>query len=128
MARAFSQPVLRGRWPVLAALAVIAAVVVVDILIASDRVAVTSLMIAAPLLCGVTVDAATTQRIGALSALAAAVAFTWGPSLSSSRYWIPLCVVAVGSVFAVVMARYRAKADRDAGRMRVLTDLAEIAH
>jgi serine phosphatase RsbU (regulator of sigma subunit) len=113
---------------VLAALAVIAAVVVVDILIASDRVAVTSLMIAAPLLCGVTVDAATTQRIGALSALAAAVAFTWGPSLSSSRYWIPLCVVAVGSVFAVVMARYRAKADRDAGRMRVLTDLAEIAH
>ena len=127
MARAFSTPVLRGRWPVLAALAGIAAVVVIDIVIASNRVAVTSLMIAAPLLCGVTVDAAATQRIGALSVLAAAAAFTWGPSVSTSRYWIPLGVVVVGSVFAVVMARYRGKADRDAGRLRVLADVAEIA-
>ena len=73
-------PVLRGRGPVIVALAIIAAVVVVDILIAADRVAVTSLMIAAPLLCGVTASAATTLRIGALSVLAAAVAFIWGPS------------------------------------------------
>ncbi len=55
---------------------------VVDILIAADRVAVTSLMIAAPLLCGITASAAATLRIGALSVLAAAVAFIWGPSLS----------------------------------------------
>ncbi|MGZ6627891.1 MAG: GAF domain-containing protein, partial [Solirubrobacteraceae bacterium] len=127
MARAFSLPGLRGRWPVLAALAVIAAVVIIDIDIAGDRVAVTSLMIAAPLLCGVTVSATATLRVGALSVLAAAAAVTWGPSASSSRYWIPVGVVAVGSVFAVVMARYRGKAERDAGRMRVLADVAEIA-
>ena len=112
----------------IAALAIIAAVVVVDILIAADRVAVTSLMIAAPLLCGVTASAATTLRIGALSVLAAAVAFIWGPAPTTSRYWIPLGVVTVGSVFAVVMARYRSTADRDAGRMRVLAEVAEIAH
>ncbi|MFZ1996625.1 MAG: hypothetical protein WAU75_21105, partial [Solirubrobacteraceae bacterium] len=128
MARAPSLPVLRGRGPVIAALLIIAAVVLVDILIAADRVALTSLMIAAPLLCGLTVSSATTQRIGALSVLAAAVAFIWGPSPATSRYWIPLGVVAVGSLFAVAMARYRGKAERDAGRMRVLADVAEIAH
>ena len=48
MAHASPPPVLRGRGPVIVALAVIVAVVVVDILIAADRVAVTSLMIAAP--------------------------------------------------------------------------------
>ncbi|HEX3977498.1 MAG TPA: SpoIIE family protein phosphatase [Solirubrobacteraceae bacterium] len=128
MARTSSLPVLRGRGPVVAALAFIAAVVVVDILIASDRVAVTSLMIAAPLLCGITASATATLRIGALSVLAAAVAFIWGPSPSTSRYWIPLGVVAVGAVFAVVMARYRGRAERDARRMRVLADVAEIAH
>jgi serine phosphatase RsbU (regulator of sigma subunit)/PAS domain-containing protein len=128
MARASSLPVLRGPGPVIAALAIIAAVVVVDILIAADGVAVTSLMIAAPLLCGVTASAAATLRIGALSVLAAAVAFIWGPSLTTSRYWIPVGVVTVGSAFAVVMARYRGEADRDAGRMRVLADVAEIAH
>jgi GAF domain-containing protein len=127
MARASSMPVARGRGPVIAALAMVAAVVVVDILIASDRVAVTSLMIAAPLLCGVTASAAATVRIGGLSMLAAAMAFVWGPSPATSRYWIPLGVVTVGSVFAVVMARYRGTADRDAGRLRVLADVAEIA-
>jgi PAS domain S-box-containing protein len=128
MARASSRSVLGGRWPVILALTVIAAVVVVDILIADSRVAVTSLMIAAPLLCGITVSAATTLRIGALSVIAAAVAFVWGPSPATSRYWIPLGVVTVGSAFAVVMARYRGSADRDARRMRVLADVAEIAH
>jgi serine phosphatase RsbU (regulator of sigma subunit)/PAS domain-containing protein len=128
MARASSLPVARERGPVIAALAVIAAVVLVDILIAANRVAVTSLMIAAPLLCGVTVSAATTLRVGALSVLAAALAFIWGPTPATSRYWIPLGVVAVGSVFAVVMARYRAKAERDARHLRVLADVAEIAH
>ena len=128
MARASSLPILRGRAPVLVALAIIAAVVVVDILIAADRVAVTSLMIAAPLLCGITASETTTLRIGVLSVLAAAVAFIWGPTVSTSRYWIPLGVVAVGSVFAVVMARYRGRAERDAWRMRVLADVAEIAH
>jgi serine phosphatase RsbU (regulator of sigma subunit)/PAS domain-containing protein len=128
MARASSLPVLRGRRPLIVALAVIAAVVLIDILIAADRVAVTSLMIAAPLLCGITASARATRRIGALSVLAAALAFIWGPSLSTSRYWIPLGVVAVGSVFAVVMARYRGRAERDAWRMRVLADVAEIAH
>ncbi len=128
MARASSLPVLRGQGPVIAALMVIAAVVVVDILIASDRVAVTSLMIAAPLLCGITASAAATMRIGALSILAAALAFVWGPGPATSRYWIPLGVVAVGSVFAVAMARYRGDAERDARRMRVLAEVAEIAH
>jgi GAF domain-containing protein len=128
MARASSLPVLRGQGPVIAALAVIAAVVAVDILIAADRVAVTSLMIAAPLLCGITVSAAATLRIGALSVLAAALAFVWGPGPATSRYWIPLGVVAVGSVFAVAMARYRGEAERDARRMRVLAEVAEIAH
>jgi GAF domain-containing protein len=128
MARASSLPALRGQGPVIVALTIIAAVVVVDILIASDRVAVTSLMIAAPLLCGITVSAAATLRIGVLSVLAAALAFVWGPSPTTSRYWIPLGVVAVGSAFAVAMARYRGNADRDARRMRVLAEVAEIAH
>jgi serine phosphatase RsbU (regulator of sigma subunit)/PAS domain-containing protein len=128
MARASSLPVLRGRGPVIAALAIIATVVVVDILIAADRVAVTSLMIAAPLLCGITASEKATVRIGAISVLAAALAFIWGPSPATSRYWIPLGVVTVGSVFAVVTARYRGKAEREARRMRVLADVAEIAH
>ena len=128
MARASSLPVLRGQGPVIAALTVIAAVVVVDIVIAADRVAVTSLMIAAPLLCGLTASAAATLRIGILSVLAAALAFLWGPSPATSRYWIPLGVVAVGSAFAVAMARYRGEAERDARRMRVLAEVAEIAH
>ena len=119
---------VRGRGPVIGALAVIAAVVVVDILIAGDRVAVTSLMIAAPLLCGITASERVTARVGALSVLAAALAFIWGPAVTTSRYWIPLGVVTVGSGFAVVMARYRGNADRDAGRMRVLADVGEIAH
>jgi len=62
-----------------------------------------------------------------LSVLVAAFAFIWGPAPDSSRYWIPLGVVTVGSVFAVVMARYRGDADRDAGRMRVLADVAGIS-
>jgi GAF domain-containing protein len=128
MARASSLPVLRGRGPVIVALTIIAAVVVVDILIAADRVAVTSLMIAAPLLCGITVSASTTLRIGVLSVLAAAAAFVWGPEPTTSRYWIPLGVVTVGSIFAVAMARYRGDAERDARRMRVLAEVAEIAH
>jgi len=113
---------------VIAALTLIVAVVVVDILIAADRVAVTSLMIAAPLLCGITVSASITLRIGVLSVVAAALAFLWGPDVTTSRYWIPLGVVAVGSAFAVVMARYRGEAERDARRMRVLAEVAEIAH
>ncbi|HEX3690001.1 MAG TPA: SpoIIE family protein phosphatase [Solirubrobacteraceae bacterium] len=128
MAHAPPLPISRGRAPVIAALAVIVAVVTVDILIASDRVAVTSLMIAAPLLCGVTSSSTTTLRIGALSVLAAALAFLWGPTVSTSRYWIGLGVVTVGSIFAAVMARYRGDAERDAGRIRVLADVAEIAH
>jgi GAF domain-containing protein len=128
MAHAPPLPVLRGRGPVIVALAVIVAVVVVDILIAADRVAVTSLMIAAPLLCGVAASVTATQRIGVLSVLAAAAAFLWGPSPATSRYWIPLGVVTVGSIFAVVMARYRVNAERDARRMRVLAEVAEIAH
>lgn len=112
----------------LIALLIIAAVVFVDILVAADRVAVTSLMIAAPLLCGITSSVAITRRIGMLSVTAAAAAFVWGPSLGSWRYWIPLGVVALGSAFAVVMARYRVHADRDTRRMRVLADVAETAH
>ncbi|MFL5865116.1 MAG: SpoIIE family protein phosphatase [Solirubrobacteraceae bacterium] len=120
-------PFLRGRSSVIVALLIVAAVVVVDIIVASDRVVVTSLMIAAPLLCGVTSTVAITRRIGAVSVAAAAAAFIWGPGLDTWRYWIPLGVVAVGSAFAVVMARYRGYADRDTGRMRVLADVAEIA-
>ncbi len=128
MARAFTLPARDPRGPVILAMAIVAAVVVVDILVAGDRVAVTSIMIAAPLLCGVTVSAATTLRIGALSTVAAAAAFVWGPSVSTWRYWIPLGVVVIGSAFAVVMARYRGNADRDGRRMRVLADIAEIAY
>ncbi|MGZ4165587.1 MAG: SpoIIE family protein phosphatase [Solirubrobacteraceae bacterium] len=128
MTPASSPPILRGRAPVLIALLIIAAVVFVDILVAADRVAVTSLMIAAPLLCGITSSVAMTRRIGVLSVTAAAAAFVWGPGLGSWRYWIPLGVVATGSAFAVVMARYRVHADRDTRRMRVLADVAETAH
>ncbi|MGZ4177375.1 MAG: hypothetical protein ACXVUX_14255 [Solirubrobacteraceae bacterium] len=124
MTPASSPPILRGRAPVLIALLIIAAVVFVDILVAADRVAVTSLMIAAPLLCGITSSVAMTRRIGVLSVTAAAAAFVWGPGLGSWRYWIPLGVVATGSAFAVVMARYRVHADRDTRRMRVLADVA----
>ena len=127
MTPVFSPAISRGRVPLVLAVVIIAAVVFVDILVAAERVAVTSLMIAAPLLCGVTSSVTVTRRIGALSVAAAAAAFIWGPGLSSWRYWIPLGVVAVGSSFAVVMARYRFDADRDARRMRVLADVAGIA-
>ena len=127
MTPASRQPPLAGQGPAFLALLIIAGVVFVDILVASDRVAVTSLMIAAPLLCGVTSSVAVTRRIGVVSVVAAAAAFIWGPSPNTLRYWIPLGVVAVGSAFAVVMARYRGNADRDARRMRVLADVAEIA-
>jgi GAF domain-containing protein len=128
MTPASSPAILRGRAPVVIALVIIAAVVFVDILVAADRVVVTSLMIAAPLLCGVTSSVTVTRRIGALAVAAAAATFIWGPSLGTWRYWIPLGVVVVGSGFAVVMAHYRVDADRDARRMRVLADVAEIAH
>lgn len=128
MARVFGLPLRREHASPIIAVVIIAAVAVADIILAGDRIAVTSLMIAAPLLCGITVAPAITRRIGALSVLAAAAAFLWGPGLASWRYWIPLWVVTVGSAFAVMMARYRASAERDAHRMRVLADIAEIAY
>jgi serine phosphatase RsbU (regulator of sigma subunit)/PAS domain-containing protein len=122
------QRLLRGPGPVILALAIVAAVVAVDVLVAGNSVAVTSLMIAAPLLCGLTASVIATRRIGLLAIVAAASAFAWGTSLGSWRYWIPLCVVTMGSAFATVTALYRRQLRRDAWRMRVLADVAEIAH
>ena len=96
--------------------------VFVDILIAADRVAVTSLMIAAPLLCG------SRSRWGHSPYRRLAVRgrrrsrVPLGSRLGSWRYWIPVGVVAMGSAFAVVTARYRGERDRacppDAGPRR----------
>jgi serine phosphatase RsbU (regulator of sigma subunit)/PAS domain-containing protein len=128
MSAASPSPLLRGRLPVLVALLVVVAVVVVDVLVAATGVAVTSLMIGAPLLCGLTSTTSDTWRVGALASAVAAAAFIWGPALGSWRYWVPLAVVVLGSAFAIVMAIFRQQMGRDAHRMRVLADVAGIAH
>ena len=118
---------VRGRAPVVVALALVAAVLVVDVLIASDRVAVTSLMIGAPLFCSLTATPPATRWVGGLAVTVAAASFIWGAGPASSRYWIPLAVVVMGSGFAAVTANLRQRLGRDARRMRVLADVAEIA-
>ncbi len=119
---------LRGRTPAVLALLIITGVIVCDIVVADDRMEVTSMMIAAPLLCGVTTSPAVTRRVAVLASAAAAAAFVWGTGLGTWRYWVPLAVVVIGSLFAVAMAIYREQLRRDAGRMRVLADVAEVAN
>ena len=118
---------VRGRGPVVVAVALVLAVLIVDVVIASDRVAVTSLMIGGPLFCGLWATPKATRWVGALAVAVAAASFTWGAAPTSSRWWIPLGVVTMGSVFAAVTADTRQRLRRDAHRMRVLADVAEVA-
>jgi len=119
---------LRGRRPVLVALAIIAAVAAGNVIVSSQRVAVTSLMIAAPLLCGLTVSAAETWAVGALATVVAASVFVWDQNLGSWRSWTPLAVTMLASGFAGVTAILRERLRRDEQRMRVLADLAGVAN
>ncbi len=116
----------RRWWPVLVAIAIIAAVVVGDLVASPQREAVTSLMIAAPLLCGLTMSAMVTSAIGVLATAAAASVLVWDQKLDSGRSWVALCVVALASGFAVLTAVYRQRLHRDEQRMRVLADLATV--
>ena len=109
------------------ALVAVVAVLIVDVLVAADRVAVTSLMIGAPLLCGLTATSTATRWVGALAVGVAAASFIWGPGPGSLRYWIPLSVVVMGAAFAAVTAVYRQRLRRDDARLRVLADVAEVA-
>src|ERR1700722_11606266 len=118
---------VRGRGPVIVALTLVLAVLVSDVAIASDRVAVTSLMIGAPLLCGLAATTTATRWVGALAVAVAAASFIWGAGPTSSRYWIPLAVVTMAAVFAAVTAEFRRRLGRDASRLRVLADVAEVA-
>jgi GAF domain-containing protein len=119
---------LRGPGPVILALGLVVAVLVTGVLVAGDRVTLTSLLIGGPLLCGLTASPAATRRVGAVAVAGAASAFIWGPGIGSWRYWVPLTVVVMGSLFATVTALYRRQLTRDARRLRVLADVAEIAH
>jgi GAF domain-containing protein len=119
---------LRRQWPVVVAIAIIAAVVVANVVVSSQRVAVTSLMIAAPLLCGLTVSAAATWAVGAVATAAAASVFVWDRNLGSWRSWTALAVTVLASGFAGVMAVLRERLRRDERRMRVLADVAGVAN
>ena len=127
MSSASMRRVMHGRGPVILALIIVLAVLVADVLMASDQVPVTSLMIAAPLLCGLTAPPVVTRRVGILATTVAAASFLWDHDLGSWRYWVPLSVVAMGSAFAVVTAIYRDGLRRHALRMRILADVAGIA-
>lgn len=125
----------RGRWaglarahaPVLAAVAIIAAILAANILVSSDRVALTSLMIAAPLLCGLTVSVSETLAVGALAMAAAVSVFVWDTDLGSWRRWVPLAVVTIATGFAAVTALYRQRLRRNADRIRDLAVVAGLA-
>ena len=112
---------------VAAALVIIAVLLALDLFV-SRSVVLVALMIAAPLLCGLWASVRATNLIGALVVLLAALSILWDPQPSASRYIIRLVVVLTGSVFAVLMAGYRARMVTEATRMRVLADIAEVAH
>jgi PAS domain S-box-containing protein len=112
---------------VVVALVIVAVIVAADVL-SAERAVLTGLLIAPPLLCGVTASPRTTRAMAALVIAVAAMSFLWDHLLDSSRYWVSLGVVVLGSAFAVVMADYRRRVLRDARRMRVLADVATAAH
>ena len=128
MSSASVRRLVSGPGPVILALLIVLAVLVSDLLMASERVPMTSLVIAAPLLCGLTASVTATRRVGILATAVAGAAFLWGHDFGSWRYWVPVGVVAMGSAFAVVTAIYRDGLRRHAQRMRVLADVAGVAH
>lgn len=117
----------RGQGAVVLGVLLALGVLVSDIAIGRGRVAVSSLLIAAPLLCGVAASVEQTRGVGVLAVLVAASAFLWAHDIGSWRYWVPLVVVAMGSGFAIVTAVLRRRLGRDADRMAVLAQVAEVA-
>jgi PAS domain S-box-containing protein len=107
-------------------LLIIAALVAVDV--ATPNVVVLGLLIAAPLLAGLTATPRQTRIVAIIAVAVAAASFIWDDSVDSWRFWIRLAVVTIGSSFAVLMADYRRRATRDARRMQVLADLADVAY
>jgi uncharacterized membrane protein YfcA len=99
------------------AILVVAAVAVANVIVSSQRVAMTSLMITAPLLCGLTVSAVETWAVGVLATAAAASVFIWDRNLGSWRSWVPLTVVVMASGFAGVTAVFRQRMRRDERRI-----------
>ena len=112
--------------PVIAAVAIVAAVIAADLIVPDDVVLV-GLLGAAPLLCGVTASPRATRFVAALAVATAALSPLWNDSWPTWRYWIPLTIVGLAAAFAVLMARYRAELGRDARRMQVLADIANAA-
>jgi serine phosphatase RsbU (regulator of sigma subunit)/PAS domain-containing protein len=90
-------------------LLIVVVLLVADIIV-TPGVVLVGLMIAAPLLAGLTSTPRATRIVAAAAVTGAGISFIWDHSFGSGRYWIPLGVVALGSAFAVLMADYRARA------------------
>lgn len=110
-----------------APIAALIAVTVADIATGKQAVLVGLLSIA-PLLSGVSLPPRATARISAAAVSVAALAFLWNDTWSGWAYWVPLSVVALASVFAVVMAGLRERLDRETSRLRVLARLGQVAY
>ncbi|MCW2985024.1 MAG: domain S-box protein [Conexibacter sp.] len=109
------------------AAALVAAVWAADVL--TDRtVVLVGLLITAPLLCGLAAGPRATAAVGACVTAIAASSLAWNDTWGTWAYWVPLTVVTLGSGFAVVMAIFRRRLADDARRMRVLAEVAQIAH
>ncbi len=103
------------------AVLIVVGVAVADAVVTGDMVLI-SLLIVGPLLGGLTASPVATRRVAALAVIIAAGSFAWDHTLGSWRYWVPLSVVVMGSVFAAVMATYRQRLGADADRMRALSE------
>lgn len=110
-----------GPAPVAVGVAAVLGVTVADMLITGNVVLI-SLLIVGPLLCGLTASPAATRRVAAVAITAAAASFVWDHTLGSWRYWVPLSVVIMGSLFAAAMASYRDRLAADAERLRSLSE------
>jgi GAF domain-containing protein len=104
-----------------------AAVIGADIATQGDVVMV-GVSVGAPLLAGLILPRRIVVGFGGLAIAGAAVSFLWDHNAGRWTYWVPLVVVAIGSVFAVLTADARSRLRREAKRLAVLAELGRIAH
>lgn len=108
------------------AIAIVAAVLLAD-LIAGRDVVLIGLLGIAPLLCGLTANVRVTRAVAAVAVAVAALAFLWNDNLGRGTYWVPVVVVCYGSVFGLLMASLRLRAGIEAVRLRTLAELGRAA-
>jgi serine phosphatase RsbU (regulator of sigma subunit)/PAS domain-containing protein len=111
---------------VAAALAIIAAITVADVILGGSVVLV-GLLIAAVLLCGLRATPERTAVVGVLAVAIAGVAFVWNDNASSWTYWVPLSVVALGTAFGFLLATDRRRLRQETARMAVLAEVGNLA-